>query len=567
MKIAIYYHKIEAIGGVEKSIIELCRTLSNAGHKVTFIFSDIKSDFNMLDRINQYADIKHISYNSDETYDIVFYETIHRAGEIKALQRKQIINNNWEDCNVNKKMVPICDEYIAVGNECKCQAERIINKKIKVVPNIINVEEIKKLSNIKIEFKNDCLTFVTVSRISFEKGFDRIIIMLKELDKKNIEYKWYIIGEGEPSIVKQLSQFKNIILLGKQDNPYPYIKNADYLVMLSSREAQCLVMFESLILGTPVIVTDFGTALETVKENMGFILKKDMSNLDIDKIVNSKFNFKYKYPNVEQQWINEIKPIEKKNNKFTILIPNYNNSEYLEKCLKSVLNQTYKNYEIIFVDDMSEDNSVEIAKKILTDKNHKIIELKSKRYNGGARNVGIVEADSDYILSIDSDDWLVNNQVLEKINNVLTNEDVLFLGFQQIRDGELFNIYIPEHPNRYSALVNNVCAIWTKVVKTDIMKQCLFSEGTLMEDKVQHFRVCNKMQTFKCFPEITHYWNRGNKHSVSTARNTKWNSSIYRFIADLIDFYYECDEEFKPYIKERIEGAKKNAQKNIFKQE
>lgn len=86
MKIAVYYHKIEAIGGVE-SIIELCRTLWRQ-YKVTFIFSDIKSDFNMLDRINQYVDIKYISYNSDEAYDIVFYETIHRVGEIKALIKK-----------------------------------------------------------------------------------------------------------------------------------------------------------------------------------------------------------------------------------------------------------------------------------------------------------------------------------------------------------------------------------------------------------------------------------------------------------------------------------------------
>ena len=88
-----------------------------------------------------------------------------------------------------------------------------------------------------------------------------------------------------------------------------------------------------------------------------------------------------------------------------------------------------------------------------------------------------------------------------------------------------------------------------------------------MEDKVNHYRICNKMMKFKCYPEITHYWNRGNQHSVSTARNTKWETSIYRFIADLNDFYYECDDEFKAYIQERINGAKINAQNKIYKQE
>ena len=55
--------------------------------------------------------------------------------------------------------------------------------------------------------------------------------------------------------------------------------------------------------------------------------------------------------------------LEKKNHKIGIIIPNYNYEHTIEKCLTSILNQTYKNYEIIFVDDMSTDNSVEIAYK------------------------------------------------------------------------------------------------------------------------------------------------------------------------------------------------------------
>lgn len=98
------------------------------------------------------------------------------------------------------------------------------------------------------------------------------------------------------------------------------------------------------------------------------------------------------------------------------------------------------------------------------------------------------------------------------------------------------------------------------------MKQCLFSEGTLMEDKVQHFRICNKMKKWKNLQEITHLWNRGNAHSVTTDRNTKWDTSIYRFIADLTDFYYECDSEYKSYIQDFIKDIKRNAEKQIYKQ-
>ena len=66
---------------------------------------------------------------------------------------------------------------------------------------------------------------------------------------------------------------------------------------------------------------------------------------------------------------------------FSVIIPNYNNSTYLEKCLKSVLNQTFTNYELIVIDDVSTDNSVEIIKSIFNqyqNKNTKLIELKEK---------------------------------------------------------------------------------------------------------------------------------------------------------------------------------------------
>ena len=106
--------------------------------------------------------------------------------------------------------------------------------------------------------------------------------------------------------------------------------------------------------------------------------------------------------------------------KFSIIIPNYNSEKYIEKCIKSILNQTYKNYEIIIIDDISTDNSVEIIKKILK-KPHKLIINKTKRLSGGTRNVGIAEATGEYIIQIDSDDWFINNKVLEDINKYLKN--------------------------------------------------------------------------------------------------------------------------------------------------
>jgi hypothetical protein len=564
MKIAIYYHRIEITGGVEKAIIELSKLYSR-NNDVTVVFSDRSSNIESLIKISRYAKVRYIDVVQDECYDICFYETIYPTN-VNANKRTLIINNNWGDCNVNINHVPdYFDEYIAVGNECLAQAKEILNEDIKLIPNLIDTKEIMELSNKKIDIEP---YFLVVSRISEEKGFDNILKVAKSIPDKTI----HVIGSNnnkkeEERIKSKFEGIKNVIFLGLKDNPYPYMKKAKFLLQLSKREAQCLTMFESLILGTPVIATDFGTAKENIKSNMGILFKKDLSDFDRNKILNSNFSFLFKYNNTEKEWLELLKMPPKIDYKFTILIPNYNNAEWLEKCLGSVLKQTYKNYEIIFIDDMSEDNSVIKAKEILKhNKDKKIISLQSKRYNGGARNEGIIASNSDYTVSIDSDDWLSHDKVLENINNRLNGEDVLFLGFQQTKNGKYYAKVIPNYRNHNDALTNGVCAIWSKVVKTELMKETLFCEGTLMEDKVQHMRICNKMKKFRCLPEITHYWNKGNVGSVTCSKGIKWETSAWRWVGDLTDFLYECKDEYKEFVKGLIKKVKDNAEKNIYRQ-
>lgn len=106
---------------------------------------------------------------------------------------------------------------------------------------------------------------------------------------------------------------------------------------------------------------------------------------------------------------------------FSIIIPVYNVEKYLNECVDSVLNQKNVDYEIILVDDGSTDNSRQICDEYV--KNHSNISVIHKQ-NGGAsdaRNVGIEEAEGDYILFIDSDDKIEKNS-LSKINEVIINQ-------------------------------------------------------------------------------------------------------------------------------------------------
>lgn len=228
--------------------------------------------------------------------------------------------------------------------------------------------------------------------------------------------------------------------------------------------------------------------------------------------------------------------VEHKNFKIGIIVPNYNYEHTIEKCLKSILNQTYKNYEIIFIDDMSTDKSVEIAKELLKSP-HKVIELKQKRLNGGARNEAYLHLsdDVDYVYYVDSDDWLYDETALEKINNKLqTKPDVLFVGMADYKNDKLNVCFIPTYKDRYEAIAgwSGSCG---KVIKKSLAtrQECLYNEGTLKEDKNQHCKICIYMKDFKLLQEPIYVWNRQNHKSVTTIREKViWGTSTIRHYAD-----------------------------------
>ena len=302
------------------------------------------------------------------------------------------------------------------------------------------------------------------------------------------------------------------------------------------------------------IIIPHYNACDLLKINLHCMYYKNCKSVDINLTDFDVDCYKKAKP-TDKNW---YKLPEKKFYKFGIIVPNYNYEHTIEKCLNSILNQTYKNFEIIFIDDCSTDNSVEIARKLLK-KPHKIIELKQKRYNGGARNEAYLHLSEDvgYVFPVDSDDWLYDENVLDNINNKLQNyQDVLFGGLAQFKDNKLTTCFIPQYENRYDAIKG-----WSgvgKVVKKSLAmrQECLYNEGTLKEDKNQHCKICIYMNTFALLKEPIYVWNRQNNKSVTTIRdNIIWGTSTIRHYADTLQLALSVkgkDDKIDRLLNERV---------------
>lgn len=241
--------------------------------------------------------------------------------------------------------------------------------------------------------------------------------------------------------------------------------------------------------------------------------------------------------------------------RFSIVIPVWNNEQWLDHCFKSVLDQTFKDYEVIIVDDMSIDNGMQIIKKYeKLFKNCKILVNKTRRLNGGTRNVGIAEAKGDYIICIDCDDWLVDNKVLEDIDKKLKGEDICYLGYKMGKETKILNIN-----NKDEAFNNNFPAPWLKAVKRELYLKTPFPEGTLFEDRIQNYELVLKSNTFTNLGRATHYWNSDNNERITYS--PKWETYRFEYCGELYRLIKErpelnLKEELNLYMKSINEMVK-----------
>ncbi len=132
----------------------------------------------------------------------------------------------------------------------------------------------------------------------------------------------------------------------------------------------------------------------------------------------------------------------------SVVLPIYNVEKYLEKCIESVVNQTYKNLEIILVDDGSPDNCPEICDRWAEKDNRIKVVHKKNAGLGMARNSGIENATGDYICFFDSDDFVELNTIEKAYKSIEeSSADVVCFGFTSVDENEIaINSFMPSPP-------------------------------------------------------------------------------------------------------------------------
>ncbi|MBA0217466.1 glycosyltransferase family 2 protein [Pectobacterium brasiliense] len=173
----------------------------------------------------------------------------------------------------------------------------------------------------------------------------------------------------------------------------------------------------------------------------------------------------------------------------SIIIPNYNNSFYLKSCIDSIQNQSYKNIEIIIVDDCSTDNSIEVLKEI--QKKYKNVYLYKNKINMGVsytRNLGVKKSNGTFISTLDPDDEYYEDKIYSEVTKILSIPDVnaiIYSGFNSV-DENLKPIRLKTKINKFNAaegdLYNRLCYMVIPVPRDMLMrKQHFISVGGFNE--------------------------------------------------------------------------------------
>lgn len=247
-----------------------------------------------LEYIHKYT-FKILPQISSKYYDLaISFLTPHYyvANHVNAKRKIAWIHTDYKKVFVNKnselKMWDAYDKIISISEDVSKSFVFLfpeLRDKLQIIENILPKNYIMKRST-EFDCSNEIndkesISVLSIGRFSYQKNFDNVPEICSLILKSGLKVKWYLIGYGsdEKLIREKIREFKmdnNVIILGKKENPYPYIKACDVYIQPSRYEGKSVAVREAQLIGKPVIITNYETAQSQLHDGYdGIIVSMD----------------------------------------------------------------------------------------------------------------------------------------------------------------------------------------------------------------------------------------------------------------------------------------------------
>ena len=212
--------------------------------------------------------------------------------KVQAKKKNAWIHTDYSTIHVNAakelKIWGQFDHVVSISPDCTRSFLKTfpsLENKVIEIENILSTEFVRQQANlydVSQEISSSCLNLVSVGRFCNAKNYDNVPAIARNIvDKGYTDLRWYLIGFGgdEPLIRQKIAETgmkDHVIILGKKDNPYPYIKACDIYVQPSRYEGKSVTVREAQILCKPVVVTNYPTARSQIRDGVdGIIVPMD----------------------------------------------------------------------------------------------------------------------------------------------------------------------------------------------------------------------------------------------------------------------------------------------------
>lgn len=213
----------------------------------------------------------------------------------------------------------------------------------------------------------------------------------------------------------------------------------------------------------------------------------------------------------------------------SIIVPVYNVEKYLDRCIKSILNQDYYNIELLLIDDGSTDKSGDICDKYTVDSRVKVIHKKNSGMSM-ARNTGLKYMTGEYVAFVDSDDYISNDYISHPLAKMVAmQKDIIIFDYCEIKNGRIYEprykknnviqkISTAENEYIYNLLIAEDIpnSMWNKLYKNKLWEKVKFPEGRTYEDFFVWTDILRNKINIGYLPETLYYYNRENPNSITS---------------------------------------------------